>query len=188
MAPPHDRPRVVPAGLTFLVGGARSRKSSLAVEIGRAYEGGVTFIATAQAFDDDMATRIARHREERPGWSTIEEPTELGAALAAAPDDHLVIVDCLTLWVSNLLLEEAADADVLAQAERAAATAAARRAPTVAVSNEVGLGVHPPTALGRRYQDLLGRVNHVWAGAAAHALLLVAGRAIELRDPWEIWT
>lgn len=185
-------PRAVPNGLTLLVGGARSGKSSLAVELGRAHamgridREGVTFVATAQALDDDMATRIARHRHERPGWATVEEPIELVAALDTVPPDHLVIIDCLTLWVSNLLLAEASAADVLERAQRAAATAVARHAPTVAVSNEVGLGVHPATELGRQYQDLLGRVNQVWARASSRTLLLVAGRATELRDPWEI--
>jgi len=97
-----------------------------------------------------------------------------------------VVVDCLTLWVSNLLEQGLADAEIEAQARAAAATAAARGAPTVAISNEVGSGIVPADPLSRRYRDLLGQVNAVWAAAADRALLLVAGRAVPLADPMEL--
>lgn len=177
----------MPRGLTLLLGGARSGKSSLAVELGRRHGGDVVVIATAVALDDDLAERIERHRAERPGWPTVEEPLELERALAEAPHDALVIVDCLTLWVSNLLWQGRAD-DEIAELARAAATrAASRRGPTVAISNEVGWGVHPETALGRRYRDVLGRVNQTWAGAAERAFVLVAGRVVRLDDPEEVF-
>jgi adenosylcobinamide kinase / adenosylcobinamide-phosphate guanylyltransferase len=169
-------------GVTLLLGGARSGKSALAVELGRRHDGGVTFIATAPASDDDMVARIGRHRAERPGWPTIDEPVDLAGALAAAGDD-LAIVDCLTLWVSNLMLRGDGDDDIAGHAEAAAAAAVARPAPTVVISNEVGLGLHPETELGRRYRDLLGRVNQQWARMADMTLLLVAGRALTLSDP-----
>jgi adenosyl cobinamide kinase/adenosyl cobinamide phosphate guanylyltransferase len=170
--------------LTLLLGGARSGKSALAVEIGRRHPGPVTFIATSPAaLDGDLAGRIARHRAERPAWPTIEEPLDLGGALAAAGDD-LAIVDCLTLWVNNLLHRGDDDAAIEATAAEVAAASRTRRGPTVAISNEVGLGVHPTTDVGRRYRDLLGRVNQRWAAAADTALLLVAGRALPLTDPW----
>ncbi|MCU1360912.1 MAG: cobP, partial [Ilumatobacteraceae bacterium] len=92
------------SGLTFLVGGARSGKSALAVEIGRRHSGDVVFIATAEPFDDDMRARIDTHRDERPGWPTIEAPVQLADAIASAPDHALVIVDCLTVWVGNLFV------------------------------------------------------------------------------------
>ena len=169
-------------GLTFLVGGARSGKSALAVELGRRHRGPVVYVATAPTVDSDMAQRIARHRVERPGeWRTIEEPTDLAGALASA-GKSLTIVDCLTLWVSNLMLAELDD-DNIEQRAVAAATAAAA-GEVVAVSNEVGLGVHPELELARRYRDVLGRVNQIWAAAADPALLLVAGRALPLADPW----
>jgi adenosylcobinamide kinase / adenosylcobinamide-phosphate guanylyltransferase len=172
--------------LTLLLGGARSGKSALAVELGRRHHGAVTFVATSPAaLDDDLSGRIARHRAERPGWPTIEEPLDLAGALAAAGDD-LAIVDCVTLWVSNLMARGDRDADVEALAASTAAAAAGRAAPTVVITNEVGLGVHPSTDLGRRYRDLLGRVNQCWAAAADNALLLVAGRAIRLTDPWTL--
>jgi adenosylcobinamide kinase/adenosylcobinamide-phosphate guanylyltransferase len=170
--------------LTLLLGGARSGKSALAVEIGRRHPGPVTFIATSPStIDDDLSGRIARHRAERPAWPTIEEPLDLAAALDAAGDD-LAIVDCLTLWVSNLLHRGDDDDAIEATAADVADVGAARRGPTVAITNEVGLGVHPTTELGRRYRDLLGRVNQRWAATADTALLLVAGRALPLTDPW----
>lgn len=176
----------VPPGVTVLLGGARSGKSAFAVELGKRWHAGVTMIATATALDDDMATRIERHRSERPDWDTIEEQTDLAGALQRVPAEHLVLVDCLTLWVSNLMFAHVDQAAVLDRAAVAAATAARRVAPTIVVSNEVGLGVHPPTEIGRQYQDVLGRVNQIWTAAADRSLLLVAGRAIVLRDPWDM--
>jgi adenosyl cobinamide kinase/adenosyl cobinamide phosphate guanylyltransferase len=170
---------------TLLLGGARSGKSALAVDIGaRATAAGhaVVFIATATALDDDMTERIARHRTERPPWPTIEEPHDMAAALRSVPPATLAIVDCLTLWVANLMLRGDDDGAIEAQAAEAAALAAW----TVTVSNEVGLGVHPANDLGRRYRDLLGRVNRTWAAAADRTLFLVAGRAIALTDPWDL--
>jgi adenosylcobinamide kinase/adenosylcobinamide-phosphate guanylyltransferase len=168
--------------LTFLLGGARSGKSALAVELARGRDAPVTVIATAEGRDDEMRTRIRQHRAERPAdWTTVEEPLGLDAALAAAPAEGVVIVDCLSLWVANLLERGDADEQVEAESRTAAARAAERGAPTIAVSNEVGLGVVPPTELGRRYRDLLGRVNGEWAAAADEALLVVAGRTLPLR-------
>ncbi len=170
--------------LTLLLGGARSGKSALAVEIGRRHLGPVTFIATSPStIDAELSDRIARHRAERPAWPTIEEPVDLAAALDAAGSD-MAIVDCLTLWVSNLVHRGDDDATIESTASDVAAASADRGGPTVVITNEVGLGVHPTTELGRRYRDLLGRVNQRWAAAADTALLLVAGRAIPLTDPW----
>lgn len=171
--------------LTLLVGGARSGKSALAVDWGRRHEaagGSVVFVATATALDDDMNLRITRHRAERPGWPTVEAPHDIGTVI----DDHrdgLLIVDCLTLWVSNLLLRGDADDDIVSTATDIARRCADRTAPVVAISNEVGMGIHPESELGRRYRDVLGRVNQVWAGAAHQTLLLVAGRVLRLDDP-----
>jgi adenosylcobinamide kinase / adenosylcobinamide-phosphate guanylyltransferase len=172
---------------TLLLGGARSGKSALAVDVGvRAAAAGheVVFIATATALDGDMTERIARHRTERPPWPTIEEPHDLAAALRVVPSGTLAIVDCLTLWVSNLMLRGDDDEAIEALATEAAALAAAGT--TVTVSNEVGLGVHPGNDLGRRYRDLLGRVNRAWAAAADRTLFLVAGRAVAFTDPWDL--
>ena len=166
--------------LVLLLGGARSGKSQLAVRLASERGGAVVFLATGEAGDAEMAERIARHRAERPReWQTVEEPLRVGEALAAAPADATVVLDCLSLWVANLLGTRSA-AEIEQEAHEAAAVAAAR--PTIAVSNEVGLGVVPATASGRAYRDVLGRVNAVWADAAAEAYFVVAGRVLPLRQ------
>jgi adenosylcobinamide kinase/adenosylcobinamide-phosphate guanylyltransferase len=165
--------------LTFLVGGARSGKSALAVALAATWQGPVTVIATGEPGDDEMAERIRLHRAQRPKeWTTVEEPLELESALAAVPAGAAVIVDCLSFWVANLL--ERGD-DVETCSERAIASARTRSAPMVVVSNEVGLGVVPVSELGRRYRDVLGRVNQQWAAAADDAALVVAGRKLRLQ-------
>lgn len=166
--------------VTFLIGGARSGKSSLAVEIGRRHDGLVVFIATAEPFDEDMRSRIGQHRRDRPDWPTIEAPLDLGATIATAPDDALLVIDCITVWVANEMHHRGnPDASSVVEA------LGARSGPTVVITNEVGLGVHPETELGRGYRDELGRVNQAVAAIANTTLLLVAGRAIRLDDPWK---
>jgi adenosyl cobinamide kinase/adenosyl cobinamide phosphate guanylyltransferase len=170
--------------LTVLLGGARSGKSTLAVQCGAAYGGPVCFIATATAGDEEMATRIASHRAERPAaWQTVEEPLELAAALARADEDALVIVDCLTLWVSNQLAAGMSDGEIAEHAARAAGRAAGRVAPTIAVSNEVGQGIVPADPLARRFRDVHGRVNATWVAQATQASLVVAGALLGLTAP-----
>jgi adenosylcobinamide kinase / adenosylcobinamide-phosphate guanylyltransferase len=167
--------------LTLLLGGARSGKSALAVEAAKDWNGPVLFVATGTAGDEEMAFRIARHRAERPAdWITVEEPTGLLRVLRDAAADHLVLVDCLSLWVANLVEQGWQDEAVEGEATRAAALAAGRNAPTVVVSNEVGLGVVPTTPLGRRYRDVLGRVNAIFAAEADESSLVVAGRRLRL--------
>jgi adenosylcobinamide kinase / adenosylcobinamide-phosphate guanylyltransferase len=167
--------------LTLLLGGARSGKSSLALRRARSFDGPVVFVATGEAGDDEMAVRIARHRGERPAhWTTVEAPLELSDALAAVPAEACAIVDCLSLWVANLLLRGDGEDAVMELAVEAARRAADRAAPTIAVTNEVGMGVVPVHELGRRYRDVLGRVNVAWADAAAEAALVVAGRPLAL--------
>ena len=143
----------------------------------------MTFVATGEARDDEMAARIAAHRVERPeGWVTVEEPYALEDALAGADPEHTVVVDCLTLWVANLLERDGDPSRVLEAAAKAAAAAARRPGLTLAVSNEVGLGIVPATPLGRTYRDVLGSVNRIWVEASADAALVVAGRALLLTD------
>ena len=169
--------------LVLLLGGARSGKSRLALELATASDADVTFLATAEALDEEMAERIAAHRTERPnGWATLEEPLELERALSQVAAGATCIVDCLSLWVSNLLLRGDSAAKVEAAARATAARAAARPGLTIAVTNEVGLGVVPTTPLGRSYRDLLGVVNRTWADASHHAALVVAGRLLPLED------
>ena len=162
--------------LTFLVGGARSGKSALAVDLARMWGGAVTVIATAEPGDEDMAERIQAHRDSRPTeWTTVEEPFELASAIDRAAVDAAVVVDCISLWVANVL-----DQDVDARNE-AAVAAALRRERAIVVSNEVGLGIVPASQLGRRYRDVLGRVNARWASAADEAVFVVAGKMLRLQ-------
>lgn len=162
--------------VTFLLGGVRSGKSALAVELARAWDGPVTVIATAEARDDEMAERIRLHRAARPAeWTTVEEPLELESAIEGADADAAVVVDCISLWVANVL-----DDDVDARNE-AAVGAALGRERAIVVSNEVGLGVVPVSELGRRYRDVLGRVNARWASAADDAAFVVAGKMLRLQ-------
>ena len=166
-------------GFVFLLGGARSGKSDRAQQL--ATESGlpVTVIATATAGDDEMIARIQHHRASRPhGWSTIEEPIDLAAAIQSANEGDFVIVDCLTLWVSNLLEAGSAPDAIRTAAEISAAAMADRRG--VVVSNEVGLGIVPANPLARTYRDVLGAVNAGFARCAERSVLMVAGRLLEL--------
>jgi adenosylcobinamide kinase/adenosylcobinamide-phosphate guanylyltransferase len=175
--------------LTLLLGGARSGKSALAVELGRRHEGPVTYLATSPRIDgdDDLDRRIARHRSERPPtWTTIEEELALADALERCDAGSLVIVDCCTTWVGNLVHHGSDEHAVHVDVDAVLASIRRRSAPVVVISNEVGMGVIPSTPLGRGYRDLLGRVNQRLAAAADRSVLLVAGRAIDLRDPWEL--
>ena len=163
--------------LVVFVGGARSGKSTLALERADAQGAPVVFIATGEAGDEEMALRIERHRAERPAeWATVEEPSDLGGAIAAVPDGATAIVDCLSLWAAN----ELAGDGIEDRAEAAARCAAERSGLTIAVTNEVGLGIVPDNPLARQYRDVLGRVNATWVAAADEAYLVVAGRTLRL--------
>jgi adenosyl cobinamide kinase/adenosyl cobinamide phosphate guanylyltransferase len=158
--------------LVLYLGGARSGKSRLAVERAAASGASVTFIATGEPGDEEMAERIEQHRRERPPeWRTVEEPIELAQALRSVPGGETALVDCLSLWVANVL---GAEDDAPLEA------AAAREGLTIAVTNEVGMGIVPDNALARAYRDALGRVNAAWAAAADEAYLVVAGRTLPL--------
>lgn len=167
--------------LLLLTGGARSGKSRLAVAAAVAAARPVHVVATAVAGDDEMRRRIAAHRRERPGhWRTVEAPTQLAAALSAAPGADCVVVDCLSLWVSNLMAADTDGHEIERLAAGAASVAAGRSGPTIVVTNEVGQGVVPMHPVGRAYRDLLGRTNAVFAARADRALLVVAGRVVTL--------
>lgn len=167
---------------TFLTGGARSGKSSLAVRLATASQRDVMFLATAEPLDDEMAERIALHQHERPdGWVTVEVPRMLVDAVHRCPADCFVIVDCLSLWVSNLFLD--GGNDIESQAHDLRSALSLRGSPAVVVTNEVGLGIVPGNAMARGYRDVLGRVNAIIAAHAANAYLVVAGRTLALERP-----
>lgn len=168
-------------GLTLLLGGARSGKSRSAARLAASWDGPVVVVATGEPRDEEMAARIARHRAERPSeWTTVEEPVDLQAAIEGAPRDAATIVDCLTLWISNLMERGLEDNEVERRSRDSARVAAARPAPTIAVSNEVGWGIVPMHPVSRRYRDLLGLANQAWAAEADRVLLMVAGRVLPL--------
>ena len=180
--------RLSPDGFTLLLGGARSGKSDLAVRLGRAWEGEVVIAATATAGDDDMANRIERHRFDRPPDWGLLEASRLGAGdIVAVDDDALLLVDCITMLVANLLFADFSDTDIDAHITMLADTIAARSGPSIVVSNEVGLGIHPPSELGRTYRDALGRSNRRLADRADTSLLIVAGKALPLDDVEASW-
>ena len=166
--------------LTFTLGGARSGKSRYAEGLVTAQPGPWTYVATAQAFDGEMRERIAKHRGDRaPGWHTVEAPVDVPSALTragAAP----VLVDCLTLWLSNLML---GDMDVAGATAALLAALDGRSAPTVLVSNEVGLGIVPDNALARAFRDEAGRLHQQVAARADRVVLVVAGLPMTVKGP-----
>jgi len=168
--------------MTFVLGGARSGKSDLAVRL--AFESGmpVAFIATASAGDEEMSVRIRRHREGRPaGWTVIEAPLDLLDAIQQAGKRDFVIVDCLTLWVSNLMGAGRSLDRISLLAAEVTDELASRDA--VVVSNEVGMGIVPGNELARSFRDVLGNVNAAFARCADRAVFMVAGLAVEMRQP-----
>ena len=180
--------------LWLVTGGARSGKSRFAERLAAGTGRPVVYLATMEPLDDELHDRVARHRDRRPaGWRTVEAPLDPVTALRDIEPAACVLLDCISLWVSNRLLLEAGegeapgarvldalDAMLCHEAEDLAAAAAERDAETVVVTNEVGAGLVPDNALGRAYRDLLGRVNQRLSARASRAWLLVAGRALEL--------
>jgi adenosylcobinamide kinase/adenosylcobinamide-phosphate guanylyltransferase len=168
---------------TFVLGGARSGKSRFAI-VQQSERARVAFVATAQAGDADMAARIARHRAERPShFLTVEEPLDLVGRLdGLAGQVDAVVVDCLTLWVSNRLLRDDSDDAILEGGEALAKLIARRPYALTIVSNEVGEGVHPETAAGLRFRDLLGSVNQRVAAVCDRVILMVAGQPLTVKE------
>jgi adenosylcobinamide kinase/adenosylcobinamide-phosphate guanylyltransferase len=158
---------------TLVLGGARSGKSRYAEQITMSSRPPWIYVATAESFDDEMATRIADHKSRRSqDWQTIDAPLDLAGALAALPRSATVLVDCLTLWLSNLML---AEHDIEAEIRRLEAAMLAHEAPLVLVSNEVGFGIVPDNALARRFRDFQGLLNQRVAARADRVVLVVAG-------------
>lgn len=166
--------------LTLILGGARSGKSRYGETLVMSAPPPWVYVATAEAGDAEMTARIAAHKARRPGsWTTLEAPLDLAGAISNARGDAL-LVDCLTLWLSNILL---AGRSVEAEIGRLLAALREAPGPLVAVSNEVGLGIVPDTALGREFRDAQGRLNAEVAGLADHVVLLIAGLPQTLKHP-----
>lgn len=161
--------------ITLVLGGARSGKSAVAEGLAGRSGAPVTYVATGTATDEDMAGRIARHRARRPGdWTTLEAGPDLPSVVAAATGT--VLIDALGTWV-------AATSDFAVDLDGLCAALTARSGTTIVVSEEVGMGVHPSTELGRRFRDALGDVNRAVADHAHEVLLVVAGRVLALPGP-----
>lgn len=170
--------------ITLLIGGARSGKSRSAQAIAEnlAETNGQTlvYVATGQALDDEMADRIARHRAERGGhWQTIESPIDLPSTIASeASATRVLLIDCLTLWLSNVML---AGRDVDAAVDALVTAIGQTRGPLVVVSNEVGMGIVPDNALARRFRDAAGLMNQRVAGVADTVSFVAAGLSIRMK-------
>lgn len=165
--------------LTLVIGGAASGKSVFAEKAVRGSGLAPVYIATAQARDDEMAARISRHRDRRgSAWRLVEAPVDLPAALAGVMPGSAVLVDCLTLWLTNLLLD---DRDLDAAADALTGALATCAAPVVCVSNEVGHGIVPENALARRFRDVQGRLNQRVAARAELVVAVMAGLPLALK-------
>jgi len=174
----HSQP-----SLTLVLGGARSGKSRFAVELAKRRGRRIVYIATCQPCDQEMRDRIARHREERPAqWRTIEHPADLPGALARVDGRASgVVIDDLTLYLSELLLRRQPLSAMLEQVARLCRTARRIRPSVILVSNDVGLGLVPPTRLGRRFRDAAGFANQMAARCADEVYFLVAGIPLQLK-------
>ncbi|WP_334144984.1 precorrin-3B C(17)-methyltransferase [Rhabdothermincola sp.] len=184
LAAPAGAPVV--GGRWLLTGGARAGKSAYAEQLAARSQRPVTVVVTAQPVDEEMVARIAAHRAARPaGWVTIEEPLDPASAIGSVPDGDCVLLDCVTVWVGNLFHHGVSEAAIDGKARDLAEVLAGRGGPCVVVTNEVGLGLVPETDLGRRYRDVLGRVNATLAAVAHRVVLVCAGRGLELQplDP-----
>ena len=168
--------------LTLILGGARSGKSRYAESLVEGQSGECVYLATGAAGDAEMAARIHAHRERRGArWRTVETPLDLVAGLKAAVGrDRCVLVDCLTLWLSNLM---AAGRDVEAESAALTRTLANLAGPAVLVANEVGLGIVPENALARRFRDFAGHLNQAVAEAAQSVVFVAAGLPMHLKSP-----
>jgi adenosylcobinamide kinase/adenosylcobinamide-phosphate guanylyltransferase len=172
-----------PFPCTLVFGGIRSGKSRHAEALCRATELNRVYIATAAAYDDEMHTRIAGHQSQRAedGWQTVEEQHDLSSALVRELEpETIVLVDCLTLWLTNRLL---AEAPMDEEFDRLIDTLAVRRGPVVLVSNETGMGIVPENALARRFGDLQGRLNQRLAALSTHVYFVAAGLPLALKEP-----
>lgn len=159
--------------LTLVLGGARSGKSRYAERLLAGAPPPWIYVATADALDEEMAQRIAEHKARRDGrWQTVEAPRDLAGALLGVPASTSVLIDCVTLWLSNLLL---AEADIEDEMKRLDAALAQSQGTTVIVANEVGFGIVPDNALARRFRNLQGWLNQRLAARADRVVLMVAG-------------
>ena len=181
------------AKVVLITGGARSGKSTYGQQLAEAYAGPRLFIATAVSFDEELAERIEKHRRsrERAAWTTVEEPTDLAGAIGRAAGFPVVLVDCLTLWVNNLMWDAGsaaaetggglAEDGIVTRCEELLAACRRHEGTVILVTNEVGLGIVPENPASRLYRDLLGRCNQAVAAQADAVEFMVSGLPLELK-------
>ena len=169
---------------TLIIGGARSGKSRHALKLARVYRPARFYIATARAGDEEMKERILNHKKERGSdFRTIEEQYELKKVFRGLPgESRVVVVDCLTLWVTNLLIAERREEKIRTIVEELLEMKKQVKAPVIWVSNEVGQGIVPNDPLSRRYQDLLGWTNQRFAGISNRVIQMVAGIPVQIKS------
>ena len=180
------------ARLVLVTGGCRSGKSRYAQQLAESMPGRRAYVATCPVEDDEMRRRAEAHRRDRAGrgWETIEEPLNLSATLAGA-DHDVVLIDCLTLWVSNLMFHgeqtraDLGESDIETQAKGLIESCHNRSGTVVMVTNEVGMGIVPDNALARRYRDLIGRLNQTIASEADDVTLVSCGLPVHLKGSQE---
>lgn len=166
--------------IILIGGGARSGKSRHALELARKRGSRLVFLATAQAYDEEMAARVAKHRAERGAdFSTVEEPLEIAAAIRKTADADAVVLDCLTLWLSNIMLTFGRDVDT--EIENLIQAAQATPTTVIAVTNEVGCGIVPDNTLGRDFRDHAGVLNQRVAAAAEEVYWMIFGQPLRVK-------
>jgi len=169
--------------IIFVIGGCRSGKSSFALDYANKHFGQKVFLATSQALDDEMKERILRHRETRgPDWKTIEEPTKITETLAFLKTNYeVILIDCLTLWVSNLLMHGETEEQILSRAEALVESMQKIPQSIIVVSNEVGAGIVPENKMAREFRDIIGIVNQRVAACSDTVVLTVAGLPLVIK-------
>lgn len=173
---------IMDSKLTFIIGGARSGKTAFALSLASEAKGKKVYLATAEALDEEMRLRIQRHREERGGdWLTVEEPQGVALAISslAGQDAKVILIDCLTLWLSNRILHP--DNVILDEAASLIRAITTSGCEVIAISNEVGWGIVPENGLARRFRDLAGGVNQMFASAASSVYFVAAGIPLKLK-------
>jgi len=171
----------MPGRFSFIVGGARSGKSAFSMELAAAMPGRKVYVATAEALDPEMDERISRHRLSRgEGWETVEETIEVEKNVKAI-EAGTVVIDCLTIWISNLMAKGLSDDEILDRAKKLFCACALSPASVIAVSNEVGLGIVPDNALARRFRDIAGTVNQEAAKAASEVWFVASGIPLRMK-------
>jgi adenosylcobinamide kinase/adenosylcobinamide-phosphate guanylyltransferase len=178
------------AHVTFIIGGSRSGKSARGQAIAESIAGSRVYIATCPVVDEEMAARIQKHQEQREGagWQTIEEPADLAGALLATRGSAVRLVDCLTLWINNLLYEaekqgrDVTEDDIGRLCKDMLAVCAGLPGEVIFIANEVGMGVVPDNPLSRRFRDLAGRCNQIMACGADRVILMVCGLSLAIKD------